>query len=345
MSGRSSPWLGTTGWEVVAAIVCFFGLGVSEIVFSLFTPFPRPFFEMDPSLSYPLVPADQMTVPLWLLLLLSVGIPLVTVPALVVLVPVRLPVLDCSVFARPSAAVLGLFQALLLNSIATDALKTLAGRKRPDFFAMCDYAGYRSVNASNVTDLQAWISKENIVAGALGSMSRCRAAPSAISESCKSFPSGHASISACGLGYLTYVLFAFFWRFREPGATAGGGGRDVLFSAAALVPAAIAGWVAVSRTQDNWHNFSDVLAGSIIGASASAIAFCGSFSDGLFPGGNGGRGGSRGASFFYSSESNEFKMEAEALSSAGAGASDKRFESLRAREKRFESLDQAVGSI
>lgn len=116
----------------------------------------------------------------------------------------------------------------------------------------------------------------------------------------------------------------------------------MLLSAAALIPAAVAAWVAVSRTQDNWHNFSDVLAGSIIGAATSAVAFFGSFSDGLFPG-NGGRNvGTRGMSFFYSSESNEFKMEAEALSSTSR---DKKFESLRARDKRFESLDQAVGSI
>ena len=98
-------------------------------------------------------------------------------------------------FARPSAAVLGLVQALFLNSVVTDALKTLAGRRRPDFFAMCDYAGYRAVNASNVTDLQAWMAKEKIVAGTLGSISRCRATASEIAESCKSFPSGHASIS------------------------------------------------------------------------------------------------------------------------------------------------------
>ena len=55
--------------------------------------------------------------------------------------------------ARPQlsvvAAVLVMAEALLLALLVTEFLKLFVGRKRPSFFAMCDYQGYRSALAQD----------------------------------------------------------------------------------------------------------------------------------------------------------------------------------------------------
>ena len=38
-------------------------------------------------------------------------------------------------------ALVGLAQALLFTAVATDAVKTMVGKPRPNFFALCAYRG------------------------------------------------------------------------------------------------------------------------------------------------------------------------------------------------------------
>lgn len=39
------------------------------------------------------------------------------------------------------------------------------------------------------------------------------------------------------------------------------------------VPCLAASWVAITRSIDNWHHYSDILAGSIIGAISACMAY------------------------------------------------------------------------
>ena len=38
-------------------------------------------------------------------------------------------------------------------------------------------------------------------------------------------------------------------------------------------PILLASWIAISRCIDNWHHYSDILAGSVIGAVSALFAF------------------------------------------------------------------------
>jgi membrane-associated phospholipid phosphatase len=40
-----------------------------------------------------------------------------------------------------------------------------------------------------------------------------------------------------------------------------------------FIPTFVAAWVAITRTTDNWHHYSDVLAGSLIGSVCAVIAY------------------------------------------------------------------------
>ncbi|KAE9280432.1 hypothetical protein PR003_g27963 [Phytophthora rubi] len=39
------------------------------------------------------------------------------------------------------------------------------------------------------------------------------------------------------------------------------------------LPLLLAVWICVTRSIDNWHHYSDILAGSVIGAAAAIVSF------------------------------------------------------------------------
>lgn len=90
-----------------------------------------------------------------------------------------------------------------------------------------------------------------------------------VSESRESFPSGHSSFAFTGLTFLTLWLMG---RFRVLSGPRPGAGRLVAVFAC-LVPAFCAGFIAITRTRDNWHNFSDIVCGSVIGIFCSVITY------------------------------------------------------------------------
>lgn len=40
-----------------------------------------------------------------------------------------------------------------------------------------------------------------------------------------------------------------------------------------FVPTFLAAWISVTRSIDNWHHYSDILAGSLLGAGAAAVTY------------------------------------------------------------------------
>jgi len=85
-------------------------------------------------------------------------------------------------------------------------------------------------------------------------------------ESRLSFPSGHSSVSFSSAVFMSLYLCGKMRIFRQTS------GSMVSKMMVIFVPIVAAGYVAVSRTVDYHHNFSDIIAGSLLG-SGMAIPF------------------------------------------------------------------------
>lgn len=97
----------------------------------------------------------------------------------------------------------------------------------------------------------------------------------------KSFPSGHASTSFCGLTLLTLFLHTRFGLpslvHRQQRRTDPNGTGSILptttiyrfISIFSLAPMALAVFIAVSRIVDNKHWPADVVGGAVLGASVA----------------------------------------------------------------------------
>ena len=102
----------------------------------------------------------------------------------------------------------------------------------------------------------------------------------------KSFPSGHASISFCGLGLLSlYLEYRFgvsglrMWhRDSVSGELIMTQKRAVrlerIKSILCYAPIVVAGFIATSRIVDNKHFPADVVGGSILGATVAKMLHC-----------------------------------------------------------------------
>eukprot|EP01126_Amoeba_proteus_P011167 TRINITY_DN14473_c0_g1_i1.p1 TRINITY_DN14473_c0_g1~~TRINITY_DN14473_c0_g1_i1.p1 ORF type:complete len:192 (+),score=20.74 TRINITY_DN14473_c0_g1_i1:291-866(+) len=145
------------------------------LVHFLMSPFPRFFVERDPTLSYPWeIQGHGEEVPNWLVGVLS--IPVVMILLYIIQVtgrsfstdnsphPVHPKVFDWFVIQ------LSFLEAMGVNMLMTDFLKSFEGRKRPNFFAMCNYHGYRDALATN--SFEEYLNLT--VPGRPGNMSFCR---------------------------------------------------------------------------------------------------------------------------------------------------------------------------
>jgi membrane-associated phospholipid phosphatase len=117
--------------------------------------------------------------------------------------------------------------------------KVLAGRFRPDYLSRCT---------------------------SLGANGECQNHDAHIlAEGRKSFPSGHSSAAFFGMAILSLFL-AGKLRILH-------GRRSFSKLVICISPLLLAYWVAISRTLDNRHHFSDILAGSAIGIACSSVYF------------------------------------------------------------------------
>ncbi|CAD2217611.1 PAP2 superfamily, putative [Angomonas deanei] len=144
--------------------------------------------------------------------------------------------------------------AVVLQLFMTQLMKNYAGRLRPDYIDRLHTAGF---TASNTT-LPSPMKDPQYYCNLMDQFP-------ALKEGRLSFPSGHSSTSfACCLS-LTLFLFSYL----RPGARQGSFARFCL----AASPLLVAVFCAVSRTRDNKHNFSDILAGSLIGIVTPILSF------------------------------------------------------------------------
>ncbi|OWZ09799.1 Phosphatidic acid phosphatase [Phytophthora megakarya] len=186
-------------------------------------------------------------VPMWLAIVLGIGLPasinLIVNFVLPKFCQVRIIAHDTRDF------LLSLFQAMAFASLFTQFTKNIIGRFRPSFYSMCKW-NYDVV----------WDGVTNLCTDAVGEK-----------EGRKSFPSGHASCSWATMLTLSLYLLGRF-RLNNPNCKLQHG-RKTLVMAFCCLPLLLAVWICVTRSTDNWHHYSDILAGSVIGAGAAIVAF------------------------------------------------------------------------
>ncbi|CAM8883903.1 unnamed protein product [Rhodiola kirilowii] len=189
--------------------------------------------DMMTDLKYPL---KENTVPTW-----SVGVYGVILPVVIFVIIYiwRRDVYDLH------HGILGLLYAVLITGIITDSIKLAAGRPRPDFFWRCFPDGIDKYdNLGNVI---------------------CHGIDSVIKEGHKSFPSGHASWSFAGLGFLSMYLSGKLKAFNRKG--------HIAKLCLVFLPLLAASLVGVSRVDDYRHHWEDVFAGGLIGLVVAMLCY------------------------------------------------------------------------
>ncbi|AYV75154.1 MAG: hypothetical protein Terrestrivirus1_28 [Terrestrivirus sp.] len=234
------------------------------------------FFERDPSLSYPQVPEH---------------VPNVMLASIVICVPAGVIILLlCFELCKPKYMTtddnnnnnnnnnnnstrfiafiklffwlsIGLAHTLLLAMSIYNTLKITSGRLRPNFYAVCNYAGYNDAyNNNNYTYYNSMTET-----GALGDYSKCMATDSEIDDASRSFPSGHAALSFASMVYTMYLVRTLidcdktqWFSFRS------------FMSLTVLI---LSAYISITRVWDYEHHFDDILAGTLIGIFCSIISW------------------------------------------------------------------------
>ncbi|KAJ5110523.1 Phosphatidic acid phosphatase type 2/haloperoxidase [Penicillium argentinense] len=183
-----------------------------------------------------------------------------------------------------NAGWMGLASSLAGAWMATEGLKELVGKPRPDLLARCN-PNLNAIEENMVGGLG--------VAGApiIVAWTICQDQSDTLRiGGFQSFPSGHASFAFAGLGYLTLWLsakfsisFPYLPSYPVEGTTQPhtdessvrfrGAAPPVLMMLLAFVPTATASFIAVSRWADNRHHGFDVLFGSALGIVFAYIGF------------------------------------------------------------------------
>jgi len=206
----------------------------------------RFFVQQDPRISNPYEPSSVST--------LCLGVLAVLLPACLICIMRSYGQLG-STPQEPLLIAFGLVHSTQWAVVGT--FKGLVGRLRPNFFALCNYCGYRdALKSGKFTDYMACAP-----AGLPGDFEKCR---DTMKSGRLSFPSGHSSTAFAGLGFLGFMLAAAARRAGCPPLV------QVLCT---LPPLFAASWVAATRVQESWHFESDIFAGSTIGFSIMAFVF------------------------------------------------------------------------
>jgi len=226
------------------------------------------FMERDPSLSMPYYPDSQALFPIPLIIFLSIILPIILTFVLQMLLRFwKRPQHIHPKAIDPFYGILVLAEALISNGLFSEFLKSYVGRKRPNFFAFCDYRGYReSLATGNFTNYLASTDPNRF-----GNMAYCNDQSQwAIWQSCSSYPSGHASFSFCG-----YTIFGLLCIYTWHCVTKKYKILKVVLFVLLMLAATVLSW---SRVYDYWHSPSDIFAGAAIGGVTGSVLFFVNFS-------------------------------------------------------------------
>ncbi|CAG8228027.1 unnamed protein product [Penicillium nalgiovense] len=275
-----------------------FIIGIALIGYGFYRQSPNhhPFSLTDPNISYPLT---KETVSNKTLILVSLFAPAVIVLLLSwLLVPATATSRSNSGSPKPPAAQyirrkfwewnvgwMGLALALASAWTATQGLKTLIGKPRPDLLARCD------PDVARVAEFTVGGLGESVRdAATLVSWEICRVKSDSLRiDGFASFPSGHSSFSFAGLIYLTLwlcskfsVAFPYLPRYPVEGQShtddnssvrKRGAAPPVYLMLIAFVPTATACFISASRWFNYRHHGFDILFGAAIGIFFAYIGF------------------------------------------------------------------------
>ncbi|KAE8138396.1 phosphatidic acid phosphatase type 2/haloperoxidase [Aspergillus pseudotamarii] len=254
--------------------VFIIGIALIGYGFHKVTPNHRPFTLTDPSISFPYTTHETVSTAVLVVVGLIIPAVIIVLVTLVIMPGVwnwRVKIWEWN------AGWLGLALAVAGAFMATEGLKDLYGRPRPDLLARCD---------PDLGNIGAY------VVGGLGG--KVEGAPRVVSwEICRntgkelvvdgfvSFPSGHSSFAFAGLTYLSLWLCAklsigFPYLAHSPfGQDLRGQKREtirnlgaappVLLVILAFVPMAVAFFISASRWFDFRHHGFDIIFGSVMG--------------------------------------------------------------------------------
>jgi len=134
---------------------------------------------------------------------------------------------------------LGVLESLSLELVIINILKPFAGRYRPRYLAIAEAAS---------TSQEEW-------------------------EGRVSYPSGHSGTAFSSMFYCTLYLFGKTRVFSNSGLYGGGAAGRFALAVFSILPTLGAFLVAITRTRDYMHNFSDINAGAIIGILCAIIGY------------------------------------------------------------------------
>ncbi|KAL7411542.1 phosphatidic acid phosphatase type 2/haloperoxidase [Mrakia frigida] len=138
---------------------------------------------------------------------------------------------------------LGLALSLSVTSTVTNIIKITVGRPRPDILDRCQPApGLTNPTPYTLSDSRVICTRLDL-----------------LNDGFRSFPSGHASLSFCGMIYLTFYLAAKVHISNQRGFS----WKTWLL----LAPISGATLVAISRSMDYRHHATDLIAGSLLGTA------------------------------------------------------------------------------
>ncbi|TMW66422.1 hypothetical protein Poli38472_004187 [Pythium oligandrum] len=147
---------------------------------------------------------------------------------------------------------LSLAQSASISLLLTQFMKNITGRFRPSFHDMCGW-DYKKV----------WDGVSNLCQDKHMEQ-----------EARKSFPSGHSSYAFATLFLLTlYLLGRVRINTHHRHETMFRGAKKMSKLFLCFAPAMVAAWVAITRSLDNWHHYSDILTGSLIGMFSAIFGY------------------------------------------------------------------------
>lgn len=202
-------------------------------------------YARDPSIDLKMMPEQ---VPMWLLVILAYFLPAAC--HCLIIIGSKL-----DRFRRIPHDTRDFFLSLLISAgfsfIVTTFVKNITGRFRPSFYSMCEWDYSKT-----------WDGVANLCTSSMEVEAR------------KSFPSGHSSAAFSGLFLLSLYLLGRSRLVVEDRAECQlRSGKRLMKLFLCFGPTLLAAWIAITRSIDNWHHYTDVLAGSLIGMAAATIGY------------------------------------------------------------------------
>ncbi|XP_014095866.1 putative phosphatidate phosphatase [Bactrocera oleae] len=247
--------------SILTDLIIFIVLGIPILICEfVIEPFRRGFFCDDETIRYPFRPNTITTVTLAIIILV--------VPAIILLL-VELTLFYRCDRIRETVLLLGykvpawllefakhaLYFTFggLLTLAATEVGKFTIGRLRPHFISVCQPQLSDGSNCESPQNRHRYIENYTCVSSGytLGDVWEARL----------SFPSGHSSLSFFALTYIAiYLQYKITWR-----------GSKLTRHFLQFTLVMLAWFTALSRIMDNWHHWSDVLCGSVLGFAMALI--------------------------------------------------------------------------